>query len=100
MKETANWPYNFPQSPDFLHSNQRGSVSGQLSIRDGYGPHYPRKFLLNFLYQFWNTQLFPYCRGQNLMPAAYAYVGLALPGNAGSWEYENKVNIFMFSSIS
>ncbi|XP_057495308.1 probable rhamnogalacturonate lyase B isoform X2 [Actinidia eriantha] len=63
MKETENWPYNFPQSPDFLHSNQRGSVSGQLSIRDG---------------------------GQNLMPAASAYVGLALPGNTGSWEYENK----------
>lgn len=62
-KETASWPYNFPQSPDFLHANQRGSVSGQLLVRDG---------------------------GRNLMSAASASVGLAPPGNAGSWQYENK----------
>ncbi|CAL5368348.1 unnamed protein product [Camellia sinensis] len=62
-KEIESWPYNFSQSPDFPHSNQRGSVSGQLLVRDG---------------------------GQNSMPAAHAQVGLAPPGNEGSWQYENK----------
>ncbi|KAL7254869.1 hypothetical protein ACSBR1_009090 [Camellia fascicularis] len=70
LKEIGSWPYNFPQSPDFPHSNQRGSVSGQLLVRDGY----------TFYYQF----------GQNSMPAAHAQVGLAPPGNEGSWQYENK----------
>ncbi|KAF5960453.1 hypothetical protein HYC85_001662 [Camellia sinensis] len=28
--------------------------------------------------------------GQNSMPAAHAQVGLAPPGNEGSWQYENK----------
>ncbi|KAF5961999.1 hypothetical protein HYC85_003208 [Camellia sinensis] len=63
LKEIGSWPYNFPQSPDFPHSNQRGLVSGQLRVRDG---------------------------GQNSMPAAHAQVGLAPPGNEGSWQYENK----------
>ncbi|CAL5368340.1 unnamed protein product [Camellia sinensis] len=63
LKEIGSWLYNFPQSPDFPHSNQRGSVSGQLLVRDG---------------------------GQNSMPAAHAQVGLAPPGNEGSWQYENK----------
>lgn len=61
-RETASWPYNFPQSPDFLHANQRGSVSGRLLVHDG----------------------------RKLMSAASASVGLAPPGNAGSWQYENK----------
>ena len=35
MQEEVNaWPYNFTQSKDYLISNQRGSVGGQLVIRD------------------------------------------------------------------
>lgn len=36
QKEVASWPYNFPLSKDFLKSNQRGAVSGQLLVHDWY----------------------------------------------------------------
>ncbi|KAI4383465.1 hypothetical protein MLD38_009299 [Melastoma candidum] len=64
-KEVANWPYNFISSSDFPPSSGRGTVSGQLMIHDRYI----------------NTEDF----GAN-----FAYVGLALPGNAGSWQTETK----------
>ncbi|KAA8546656.1 hypothetical protein F0562_003113 [Nyssa sinensis] len=61
--ETKNWPYNFPLSKDYLIANQRGMVSGRLQVRNS------------------NT---------NLTAASSAYVGLALPGDVGSWQTETK----------
>lgn len=37
-----------------------------------------------------NYSCFRYIKDSNV-PAAYAYVGLASPGEAGSWEKETKV---------
>ncbi|KAL8047045.1 hypothetical protein ABFX02_08G212900 [Erythranthe guttata] len=65
QKEEASWPYEFPLSKDFVKSNQRGALSGQLLVRDW----------------FVNKQA---------VPGASAYVGLAPPGEVGSWQYENK----------
>ncbi|KAA8546654.1 hypothetical protein F0562_003115 [Nyssa sinensis] len=64
-KETASWPYKFPLSADLSHSNQRGIVRGQLQVRQRYINNAP-------------------------MPAASAYVGVAPPGDVGSWQRENK----------
>jgi rhamnogalacturonan endolyase len=63
--ETRKWPYDFPVSDDFPHASQRGSVSGRLLINDKY---------IN----------------QNLFPAKSAYVGLAPPGDEGSWQLNAK----------
>ncbi|KAF7809447.1 putative rhamnogalacturonate lyase B [Senna tora] len=65
-KEVKSWPYDFPQSKDFIPSNQRARVSGQLLIQD------------------------PYIQGGRFIHARDAYVGLALPGEAGSWQKESK----------
>uniref|UniRef100_A0A2P2JXD4 Rhamnogalacturonate lyase B-like n=1 Tax=Rhizophora mucronata TaxID=61149 RepID=A0A2P2JXD4_RHIMU len=64
-KEVENWPYSFPHSEDFPSLDQRGSVTGQLFVRDRY---------IN----------------ENLMYASSAYVGLAAPGAVGSWQTEAK----------
>ncbi|CAJ1931230.1 unnamed protein product [Sphenostylis stenocarpa] len=61
--EVRRWPYDFVGSKDFLPLNQRGTVSGRLLVQDGV------------------------CKAQ---PAHNAYVGLALPGDAGSWQKECK----------
>ncbi|KAF5960455.1 hypothetical protein HYC85_001664 [Camellia sinensis] len=63
--ETQSWPYDFPLSEDFPHADQRGTVSGRLLVRDKY---------IN----------------EQLMTANFAFVGLAAPGNIGSWQRENK----------
>ncbi|KAL0549705.1 hypothetical protein IC582_014192 [Cucumis melo] len=63
--EINDWPYTFPQSEDFPSSAQRGSVTGQLLVRDGY-------------------------ISSRLMRASNAFVGLALPGPVGSWQTESK----------
>uniref|UniRef100_A0A5B6ZQ63 rhamnogalacturonan endolyase n=1 Tax=Davidia involucrata TaxID=16924 RepID=A0A5B6ZQ63_DAVIN len=63
--ETGNWPYNFPLSEDYPHADQRGMVTGRLLVLN----RYSRK---------------------NLTAANSAYVGLAPPGNVGSWQTENK----------
>ncbi|XP_042486946.1 uncharacterized protein LOC122067168 [Macadamia integrifolia] len=65
LKEVQNWPYSFPASDDFPSLDKRGNVSGQLFIQD--------RFL----------------QKQNI-PADSAYLGLAAPGNVGSWQKENK----------
>ncbi|KAI3451280.1 hypothetical protein Pfo_007945 [Paulownia fortunei] len=65
QKEVASWPYNFPLSKDFLKSYQRGAVRGQLLVHDWY-------------------------KNKRAVPGASAYVGLAPPGGAGSWQLENK----------
>ncbi|KAL6905690.1 hypothetical protein ACP4OV_003291 [Aristida adscensionis] len=63
--EAAKWPYTFPDSPDFAKAAERGSVAGRLLVRDR---HMSRQD----------------------MPAAAAYVGLAAPGQPGSWATESK----------
>lgn len=65
MNEVQSWPYSFPASEDFLKSDQRGYVSGRLLVLDRY-----------------------ICT--DLISANGAYVGLAPPGDAGSWQRECK----------
>uniref|UniRef100_A0A453HRB1 Rhamnogalacturonan lyase domain-containing protein n=2 Tax=Aegilops tauschii subsp. strangulata TaxID=200361 RepID=A0A453HRB1_AEGTS len=64
--EASKWPYTFPESPDFHKAGQRGSVTGRLLVRDRF------------------------VSGKD-MPARRAYVGLAAPGQPGSWAIESKV---------
>ncbi|KAL6560863.1 hypothetical protein OROHE_006040 [Orobanche hederae] len=63
--ETKKWPYGFPLSSDFLHANQRGTIRGRLLVHDRYINVDP-------------------------LPAKSAYVGLALPGEVGSWQDDAK----------
>ncbi|XP_015579690.2 probable rhamnogalacturonate lyase B isoform X1 [Ricinus communis] len=63
--EVGSWPYDFVQSEEFPSSDQRGTVSGQLLVRDRY---------IN----------------ERLLYARSAYVGLAPPGYAGSWQRDSK----------
>ncbi|XP_062116129.1 probable rhamnogalacturonate lyase B isoform X3 [Humulus lupulus] len=65
MTEVQNWPYNFPASEDFQKSDQRGNVSGRLLVLDRY---------IN----------------EDCISAKGAFVGLAPPGEAGSWQRECK----------
>ncbi|XWS45038.1 hypothetical protein CRYUN_Cryun15aG0102000 [Craigia yunnanensis] len=64
-EEIEIWPYNFTRSEDFPHAEQRGEVNGQLLVRDRY-------------------------MDKELMQAQSAFVGLAAPGYAGSWQTEGK----------
>ncbi|KAL1569708.1 rhamnogalacturonan endolyase [Salvia divinorum] len=64
-EEVASWPYNFPLSGDFIKSEERGAVMGQLFVRDRY-------------------------KHEKALGGASALVGLAPPGPAGSWQLENK----------
>ncbi|KAG6513808.1 hypothetical protein ZIOFF_024145 [Zingiber officinale] len=63
--EVANWPYEFPTSVDYLKKEQRGSVSGRLLILDKY-------ISKNYIY------------------GNATFVGLASPGEEGSWQKETK----------
>ncbi|KAL0379042.1 UNVERIFIED_CONTAM: hypothetical protein Sradi_3209700 [Sesamum radiatum] len=63
--EEGSWPYDFPLSEHFIKSNQRGAAKGQLLVHDWY-------------------------KNKKNVPGASAYVGLAPPGAAGSWQLENK----------
>ncbi|KAF5462025.1 hypothetical protein F2P56_018067 [Juglans regia] len=63
--EVESWPYHFPASEDFPSSDQRGCVSGRLLIQDRYS-------------------------SDEWIPANFAYVGLAPPGELGSWQTECK----------
>ncbi|CAK9186563.1 unnamed protein product [Ilex paraguariensis] len=65
LVEVQSWPYSFPASEDFPFSDQRGNVSGRLLVRDGYVSD-------------------DYILGNG------AYVGLAPPGEVGSWQRECK----------
>ncbi|XP_073063861.1 uncharacterized protein [Primulina eburnea] len=65
MIETKKWPYDFPSSKDFPSARQRGSITGRLLVRDMY---------LN----------------KKIHPAKSAYVGLATPGDVGSWQEDTK----------
>ncbi|KAI4321449.1 hypothetical protein MLD38_034829 [Melastoma candidum] len=63
--ETERWPYSFPNSTDFVQPENRGSVSGRLLVVDKY------------------VNKEPFAVGDS-------YVGLAKPGDAGSWQRESK----------
>ncbi|URD72612.1 Rhamnogalacturonate lyase [Musa troglodytarum] len=63
--EEGSWPYEFPASQDFQKSEQRGSVSGRLLVVDEPANN-------------------DYVNGNA------AFVGLASPGEAGSWQIESK----------
>lgn len=62
--EAIRWPYSFAVSDDFPSSDQRGSVNGSLLVYDRYL--------------------------KTNKSASAAYVGLAAPGEAGSWQRESK----------
>ncbi|XP_011098532.1 uncharacterized protein LOC105177174 [Sesamum indicum] len=65
LVEVQSWPYSFPASEDFLSADQRGNVSGKLLVSDRYV-------------------------NSDLIPANRAFVGLAPPGDVGSWQRECK----------
>ncbi|XP_010060112.2 probable rhamnogalacturonate lyase B [Eucalyptus grandis] len=65
LSEVQGWPYAFPASAEYQILDQRGYVNGRLMIRDKY-------------------------ISDTLIPAAGAYVGLAPPGEIGSWQTEVK----------
>ncbi|PHT54497.1 hypothetical protein CQW23_08959 [Capsicum baccatum] len=63
--ETENWPYDFPLSEDFVLVDQRGTVSGRLLVSDSY-------------------------LSKTLVTPNSTFIGLAAPGDVGSWQIENK----------
>ncbi|KAI3725621.1 hypothetical protein L1987_65412 [Smallanthus sonchifolius] len=65
MVEVNSWPYSFPASEDFPKSHERGKVGGRLLVRD--------RYIHN-----------------DDVPGNGAYVGLAPPGDVGSWQRECK----------
>ncbi|KAI3955241.1 hypothetical protein MKW98_020874 [Papaver atlanticum] len=65
QQEAQKWPYNFLASTDYPKSDQRGTVHGKLLVRD--------RFV-----------------SKEDVPAVDEYVGLALPGEVGSWQTECK----------
>ncbi|KAI3738096.1 hypothetical protein L2E82_28114 [Cichorium intybus] len=65
INEVGKWPYRFPASKDFQQAEQRGMIRGRLLVYDW--------FISN----------------EN-KPADDAYIGLAPPGDRGSWQFENK----------
>lgn len=65
LDEVKSWPYTFPASEDFPQSLQRGNVRGRLLVLDRY-------------------------IDKDCIPANGAYVGLAPPGDVGSWQRECK----------
>ncbi|KAK9930124.1 hypothetical protein M0R45_027179 [Rubus argutus] len=60
--EVQSWPYYFPASKDFLSPNQRGTVSGRLLV----------------------------CYDDKDVPGNGTLVGVAAPGDVGSWQLECK----------
>ncbi|KAK4758353.1 hypothetical protein SAY87_019654 [Trapa incisa] len=65
VSESSSWPYSFVASEDFPACDRRGNVGGRLLVRDSY-------------------------IDDGYIPANGAYVGLAPPGDAGSWQRECK----------
>ncbi|CAF2067283.1 unnamed protein product [Brassica napus] len=59
--EVEAWPYDFVASSDFPSRQERGTVTGRLLVNDRF-----------------------------LTPAQSAYIGLAPPGEAGSWQTNTK----------
>ncbi|KAK4747513.1 hypothetical protein SAY87_014099 [Trapa incisa] len=86
--EEQKWPYSFPASEDFTPADQRGKVSGRLLLLDRFVLftwHLKLAIKNNFLYSI----TFRYF-SEECLPATGAYVGLAVPGEVGSWQRETK----------
>ncbi|KAL8168062.1 hypothetical protein V2J09_009561 [Rumex salicifolius] len=66
LKEEQKWPYDFPQSEDYVKPCERGSVRGQLMVYDRL-----------------NNNTIP-------QPGSSAWIGLAPPGDKGSWQLNTK----------
>ncbi|KAL2242188.1 UNVERIFIED_CONTAM: hypothetical protein Sindi_0336800 [Sesamum indicum] len=64
-EQVVRWPYSFPASEDFPTSAERGNVSGRLLVRDR-------------------------CVSDEEMVGNGAYIGLAPPGEIGSWQTQGK----------
>ncbi|XP_019237627.1 PREDICTED: probable rhamnogalacturonate lyase B isoform X3 [Nicotiana attenuata] len=64
-KEVDCWPYSFPSSEDFPKADQRGAIRGRLVVHDRY-------------------------ISKEHLSAKGAFVGLAPPGDAGSFQRECK----------
>ncbi|KAK8600954.1 hypothetical protein V6N13_059306 [Hibiscus sabdariffa] len=90
--EVQSWPYNFIASEDFPKSEQRGCISGRLQVSDRYslglGPVESSVFKVDFDQVPW-LNLFRYVSNEYIS-ANGAYVGLAPPGDVGSWQTESK----------
>ncbi|XP_021972443.1 rhamnogalacturonate lyase B isoform X2 [Helianthus annuus] len=65
LEEVGKWPYSFPASSDFHKAHERGRISGRLFVYD--------RFITD-----------------EKTPATSASIGLAPPGDPGSWQRENK----------
>ncbi|KAI6687906.1 hypothetical protein NL676_024734 [Syzygium grande] len=63
--EAQSWPYKFPALEDYVQPSQRGNVIGRLLVLDRY-------------------------ISKECLMANGAYVGLAPPGDVGSWQRETK----------
>ncbi|XP_057729726.1 rhamnogalacturonate lyase B-like isoform X1 [Arachis stenosperma] len=64
--EVQSWPYTFPESDDYPKWYERGIVTGRLLVRERY------------------------ISDDDYIAAKGAYVGLAPPGDVGSWQRECK----------
>ncbi|KAL6184537.1 hypothetical protein ACLB2K_045938 [Fragaria x ananassa] len=65
VTEVQTWPYKFPASTDFPPSHERGNLSGRIQVQDRY-------------------------LSDTYILAKGAYVGLAPPGDPGSWQRDCK----------
>ncbi|KAG8369146.1 hypothetical protein BUALT_Bualt15G0121000 [Buddleja alternifolia] len=65
LEQVESWPYSFPASEDFPSSAQRANVSGRLLVKDR-------------------------CMSDDYMVGNGSYIGLAPPGEIGSWQREGK----------
>ncbi|XP_022638462.1 probable rhamnogalacturonate lyase B [Vigna radiata var. radiata] len=65
-EEINRWPYDFPKSEDFVPTNKRGRVEGQLFVQDRH------------------------IKGGNFLYGENAHIGLAVPGDVGSWQRQSK----------
>ncbi|CAI0464050.1 unnamed protein product [Linum tenue] len=63
--EVQSWPYSFPASEDFPKAEQRGRISGRFLVHD-------------------------WCVSETSIPGNGGYVGLAPPGEVGSWQTDGK----------
>lgn len=91
IKETNCWPYSFIASDDFPNSDYRGTIRGRLLVYDRFEN---KDLLLSFQYPsdlHVLMKLVARFITEFNVPAALAFVGLAAPGDAGSWQRESKV---------
>lgn len=102
-EEINRWPYDFPKSEDFVPTNKRGRVEGQLLVQDRY--MFMKLYFIYNLFSYQRLMLLAYTtrhiKGGQFVYANNAYIGLALPGDVGSWQRQSKVFLvsIMFQSL-